>query len=56
MYIHKMKKYRADVIIIEASIAGITAAIELMNEWKSVVLLARLNVVKFDDLNSATGC
>ncbi|RLD21248.1 MAG: FAD-binding dehydrogenase [Bacteroidetes bacterium] len=36
-----MKKYHADVIIIGGGIAGITAAIELMNDGKSVVLLDR---------------
>ena len=36
-----MKKYNADVVIIGGGIAGITAAIELMNDGKSVVLLDR---------------
>jgi len=36
-----MKKYQADVIIIGGGIAGITAAIELMNDGKSVILLDR---------------
>jgi predicted oxidoreductase len=36
-----MKKYQADVVIIGAGIAGITAAIELMHEGKSVALLDR---------------
>lgn len=36
-----MKKYNADTVIIGAGIAGITAAIELMNGGKSVILLDR---------------
>ncbi len=35
------KEYKADVIIIGGGIAGISAAIELLNEGKSIVLLDR---------------
>ena len=36
-----MKAYKADVVIIGGGIAGISAAIELMNEGQKVVLLDR---------------
>lgn len=36
-----MKEYKADVVIIGGGIAGITAAIELMNEGLEVILLDR---------------
>ncbi len=36
-----MKEYKADVVIIGGGIAGITAAIELMNENKKVLLIDR---------------
>lgn len=36
-----MKQYKADVVIIGGGIAGITAAIELMNDGQSVILLDR---------------
>lgn len=36
-----MKEYKADVVIIGGGIAGITAAIELMNDGQKVILLDR---------------
>jgi heterodisulfide reductase subunit A-like polyferredoxin len=38
-----MNKYNADVVIIGVGIAGITAAIELMNNGYKVILLDRDN-------------
>ena len=36
-----MQEYKADVVIIGGGIAGISAAIELLNEGKKIILLDR---------------
>lgn len=44
---HKEKKYTADVVIMGGGIAGISAALELLDHGKSVLILDRDSEEKF---------